>query len=132
MLRDSDALIRCLQTQNNVYEIVSDMNQKQEILEERIVALEDRLNSIHEHLEALPDVLGKVVQIALSSQRLLLDPSHGSAAEQPPGSRHTHLHPSDATRPSWSANSLAGGSPPGNTKNTFLVPATPQPGSLDA
>ena len=108
------------------------MNQKQEVLEERIVALEDRLNSIQEHLEALPDVLAKVVQIALSSQRLLMDPSHG-VTDQPPGPRHTHLHPSDATRPCWSASSLTGGSPPGNTaRNTFLVPATPQPGSLDA
>lgn len=121
-----------VQTQNNVYELVSDMNQKQELLEERIASLEDRLTSIQEHMEALPDVLAKVVQIAMSSQRQLLDPS--GHTDQPSGPRHTHLHPSDATRPSWSATSLTGGSPPdrNTARNTFLVPATPQPGSQDA
>ena len=109
-----------------MYEIVSDMNQKQELLEERIVALEERLNSIQEHVEALPDVLTKVVQIALSSQRALLDATHAGpavGADTQAGSRHTHLHPSDATRTCWSAGSLSGGSPPGNVRNTFLVPS---------
>ena len=113
--------------QNNVYELVCDMNQKQEVLEERIVALEDRLNSIHEHLEALPDMLAKVIQLAMTSNRT-------TAPDQPDQTRHTYLHPSDATRPTWSQSSLTAVSPTGNiTRNAYLVPAnTPsQPGSLD-
>ena len=70
-----------------MYELVSDMNQKQELLEERIASLEDRLTTIQEHMEALPEVLAKVVQIALSSQRQVLD-----HPDQAPGSRHTHSH----------------------------------------
>lgn len=122
------SLIVVPQTQNNVYEIVSDMNQKQEVLEERIVALEERLGSIQEHLEALPEVLTKVVHMALSTQRI--DASH---TDQQSNARHTYLHPSDATRPAcWSVGSQ-GGSPPAaaGTRSTFLVPANAPSGSLD-
>jgi potassium intermediate/small conductance calcium-activated channel subfamily N member 3 len=45
------------QTQNTVYEIVSDMNTRQDVLEERLTALEEKLSAIQEQLETLPDVL---------------------------------------------------------------------------
>lgn len=114
------------------------MNAKQEVLEERIVALEERLGTIHEQLEALPEVLNRVVQTAISAYRLLPDSSgHSTSQDGGSGPRHTHLHPNDASfgRPSWSATSLTGSSQParfGSTGAACLLPVSPQPGSLDA
>lgn len=107
------------------------MNAKQEVLEERIVALEERLGTIHEQLEALPDVLNRVVQTAISAYRLLPDSSGHSTSQDGSGPRHTHLHPNDASlgRPSWSATSLSG--QPARV-GAYLMPVSPQPGSLDA
>ena len=45
------------QTQNSVYEIVSDVNSRQDIIEERLTCLEDKLNNIQLSLELLPDML---------------------------------------------------------------------------
>jgi len=126
------------QTQNSVYELVSDMSQKQEVLEERIVSLEERLGTIHEQLDNLPEILNRVVQSAISAYRLLPD-SQGHPGE---AGRHTHLHPNDASfgRPSWSVSSLTGTGGPASTtptttragtSGTYLLPVSPQPGSLD-
>ena len=46
-----------LQTQNSVYEIVSDVNSRQDIMEERLTCLEEKLSSIQLSLEMLPDLL---------------------------------------------------------------------------
>lgn len=46
-----------LQTQNSVYEIVSDVNSRQDIIEERLTCLEEKLNNIQLSLELLPDML---------------------------------------------------------------------------
>lgn len=134
-----------------MYEIVSDMNQKQEILEERVVALEERLGSIQMQLEGLPETLARVVQAALLAHRPPVDPSYpgGSNGTGGPGgpgdpARHTHLHPNDAaslaTRPSWSAGSLtsggnaavAGGSSTARGALLSRAPLTPRTGSFDA
>ena len=105
------SLLISQQTQNNVYELVSDMNQKQELLEERIVALEERLGTIHEQLEGLPEILNRVIQSSISAYRLIPEAGGGhSSSQDGSGPRHTYLHPNDASfgRPSWSATSLTG------------------------
>ena len=45
------------QTQNSVYEIVSDVNSRQDMIEERLTCLEEKLNNIQLSLELLPDLL---------------------------------------------------------------------------
>jgi hypothetical protein len=42
-----------------VYEIVSDVNSRQDIMEDRLASLEDKLASIQVSLELLPDVLSR-------------------------------------------------------------------------
>ena len=122
------------QTQTSIYELVSEMNQRQEILEERIVVLEERLGSLHEQLEALPMTLTGIIEQALIPQlkhsfgRTLSPPNlhsevqnvhtlnpYFSSSQSIGQDRHTHLHPDDATsirnRPGWSTgNSTSGGS----------------------
>lgn len=137
------------QLQNNVYEIVSDMNQKQEVLDERVAVLEDRLSLILEQLEVLPETLAKViqqmqiqqhaasvidsVQQTTSSTNPQGQPLNTNAVNQsdPPIHRHTHLHPNDAAslaaRPSWSATNLT---TPVNRQ--LLAPVVPRAGSFDA
>ena len=43
-------LILRYQAQNNVYEVLSDVNSRQDIMDERIANLEDRINSIQVRL----------------------------------------------------------------------------------
>ena len=52
-------LIHLFQTQNNVYEILSDVNSRQDIMDERIANLEDRLNAIQVSMDLLPDMLSR-------------------------------------------------------------------------
>lgn len=47
------------QTQNSVYEIVSDVNSRQDMIEERLSCLEEKLNNIQLSLELLPDMLSR-------------------------------------------------------------------------
>lgn len=47
------------QTQNSVYEIVSDMSSRQDTLEERLSSLEDKLSAIQEQVEYLPDMFSR-------------------------------------------------------------------------
>jgi len=53
----SDVSFYCFQTQNNVYEILSDVNSRQDIMDERIANLEDRINAVQVSLDVLPDLL---------------------------------------------------------------------------
>lgn len=114
------------------------MNARQELFDERLVALEERLAAIHEQLEALPEA------VARSCGAFALQPPPpppASSQSYPPGSmplpesamalggpaqqplppqaplqrpplqpRHTHLHPDDAA-------SLSTGRPSWSTVN---------------
>ncbi len=53
------------QTQNNVYEILSDVNSRQDIMDERIASLEDRINAVQVSLDVLPDLLSRLVLTGL-------------------------------------------------------------------
>lgn len=121
LMDNANTITDMAKTQNNVYELVSDMNTKQELLEERVAAIEDRLGTIQEQLENLPDVLTRVVSAAMTAQRTAaqqeaqssltalnhIQPT-GTSSMDTAGGRHTHLHPNDAASlairaaPNWS------------------------------
>ncbi len=56
--------------QSNVYELVSEINARQEILDEKVVSLEDRLILIFEQIESLPDLFSKIIQQNHSHQAI--------------------------------------------------------------
>ena len=58
----SSRLFPPFQTQNSVYEVLSDVNSRQDIMDERIASMEDRMNSIQCSLDVLPDILTRSVQ----------------------------------------------------------------------
>ncbi|XP_028026623.1 small conductance calcium-activated potassium channel protein isoform X12 [Bombyx mandarina] len=51
-----------LQTQNTVYEIVSDMSTRQDTIEERLTSLEEKLTTLQEQVNSLPDVMARCLQ----------------------------------------------------------------------
>ena len=52
------------QTQNSVYEVLSDVNSRQDVMDERIASMEDRMNSIQCSLDVLPDILTRSILIS--------------------------------------------------------------------
>jgi hypothetical protein len=56
--------------QSNVYEIVSDISARQEILDDKIGSLEDRLILIFEQIDSLPDLFSKIIQQNHSHQAI--------------------------------------------------------------
>ena len=44
-----------------MYEVLSDVNSRQDIMDERIASMEDRMNSIQCSLDVLPDILTRLV-----------------------------------------------------------------------
>ncbi len=57
LMDNANTITDMAKTQNNVYEILSDVNSRQDIMDERIANLEDRINSIQCSLDVLPDIL---------------------------------------------------------------------------
>ncbi|XP_045484262.1 small conductance calcium-activated potassium channel protein isoform X3 [Pieris rapae] len=51
-----------LQTQNTVYEIVSDMSSRQDSIEERLTSLEEKLSTLQEQVNSLPDMMARCIQ----------------------------------------------------------------------
>lgn len=64
-----------MQTSNSIYEVVSDLSQRQLALEDRLQVATDRLLAVQETLEALPDLIAC----------RLLAARRPSAAHGPPG-----------------------------------------------
>lgn len=54
------------QTQNTVYEIVSDMSTRQDTLEDRLTNMEDKLVALQEQLDLLPDLISSRIQSHVS------------------------------------------------------------------
>ncbi|RWS02126.1 small conductance calcium-activated potassium channel protein-like protein [Dinothrombium tinctorium] len=149
LMDNANTITDMAKTQNSVYELVSDMNQRQELLEERVIALEVRIATIAEQLESLPETFSNIIQKALNTHlhqtlnRTLSPPSLNDNTQQntsnPLGNhnehRHTHLHPNDAaslaTRPSWSTFNLTSPGGPSAGRQS-LNPMVPRAGSFDA
>ena len=111
-----------------MYEIVSDINTRQELIDERIISLEDRMSILCEQLESMPDALYKVIlqSTLITHPPILLDnsatgnnPNHNAGSQNTQSNanpseqsthKHTHLHPNDAAslanRTSWSASNI--------------------------
>lgn len=62
LMDNANTITDMAKTQNSVYEIVSDVNSRQDIIEERLTCLEEKLNNIQLSLELLPDMLTRVLQ----------------------------------------------------------------------
>ncbi len=70
----------CVQTQNTVYEIVSEMNTRQDVMEERLSTLEEKLTLLQETLEALPEAISRYLPAMVNNP-----PSGGGSGwTQPP------------------------------------------------
>ena len=67
------------QTQNSVYEVLSDVNSRQDVMDERIASMEDRMNSIQCSLDVLPDILTR--SILISFQIVVQAPLNTSCSE---------------------------------------------------
>merc|ERR1719188_1428435 len=74
-------------TQNSVYEVLSDVNSRQDIMDERIASMEDRMNSIQCSLDVLPDILTRclVKQLEIFQQQQQLSSGSSSHPGQGPG-----------------------------------------------
>lgn len=132
--------------QNNVYELVSDINQRHELLDERLISLEDRMALLFEQLEVLPESLTKLLQ-QISLQQIIKKPAlledltktddpnsnQANANQSEQTHKHTHLHPNDAAaikaRPSWSSTNLT--SPASSPGQQFLSPIVCRTSSFD-
>lgn len=117
-----------------MYEIVSDINARQALIDEKVLTLEERLLIIHELIEQLPDLIKKslatpqqrsslptlVENITVSNQNIQVPacsynmPSYHKVSEDSQqhqlSAKHTYLHPNDAAclsaRPSWSTSNI--------------------------
>lgn len=56
-----------VQTQNTVYEIVSEMNTRQDVMEERLSTLEEKLTLLQETLEALPEAISRYLPTVVNN-----------------------------------------------------------------
>ena len=130
---------------------MSDISARQEILDEKIITIEDRITLIYEQIEALPDVLTKAIQQMHSHQPLRtslptlvenIDEKNGKGGQNTysyantnsnpseQSQKHTYLHPNDAQagRPSWSASNLTS---PATGGRQFLTPTVLRTSSVD-
>ncbi|XP_059478639.1 small conductance calcium-activated potassium channel protein isoform X2 [Neocloeon triangulifer] len=113
LMDNANTITDMAKTQNTVYEIVSDMNTRQDVLEERLTALEEKLNAIQEQLESLPDLLTRCLR------------QHSDRMDQ----RRNFLHPESAASltPAVVAAAPAAAPPPSTgpiLSHSRSVPAT--------
>lgn len=148
-----------LQLQNNVYELVSDINARQALMDEKVLTLEERLLIISEQIEQMPDLIKKtllsgtqrsslptlVENISVANQNIQV-PSYIMPSYQKMGdeslqqAKHTYLHPNDAAclsaRPSWSATNISnpsasGSNPSYSNAKQYLTPNVLRTSSFD-
>ncbi|XP_075979793.1 small conductance calcium-activated potassium channel isoform X15 [Anticarsia gemmatalis] len=126
-----------LQTQNTVYEIVSDMSTRQDTIEERLTSLEEKLTSLQEQVNNLPDVMARCLQQCwerAEQRRNFLHPDT-AAVPTPPSSTITPYTrtlatashpwpPSPVLQPAGRTHSA-----PESTTTHTPSPAQPQPSS---
>jgi len=61
LMDNANTITDMAKTQNSVYEIVSDVNNRQDVMEERLASIEDKITSIQVSLDLLPDTLNRVL-----------------------------------------------------------------------
>ena len=100
--------------QNSVYELVVDMNTRQELADERVSSLEERLVAMQEQLEQLPDVLTRCLaahqeQLEQRRQPHTLHPEMAlqrSPPRPPPITRSTNVTSLPAAPPVARSNTV--------------------------
>ena len=95
-IRINDIVLRIsaqIQAQNNVYEVLSDVNSRQDIMDERISNLEDRINSIQVSLDVLPDILTRCIQQQFEFNNFQPYGQHNTSQQQ-----HHHQTPSSQSQ----------------------------------
>ncbi|XP_050521116.1 small conductance calcium-activated potassium channel protein isoform X1 [Daktulosphaira vitifoliae] len=88
LMDNANTITDMAKTQNTVYEIVSDMSNRYDAFEERLVNLEDKLVALQEQLELLPEILTRCIAQHQTTQ----NSGNASATE----SRRHFLHPESA------------------------------------
>merc|ERR1711962_1599041 len=61
LMDNANTITDMAKTQNNVYEILSDVNSRQDIMEERISSLEEKMTNVQLSLDLLPETLNRVL-----------------------------------------------------------------------
>lgn len=146
--------------QSNVYELVSDISTRQELLDEKIVSLEDRLALIFDQIEALPDLFSKIIQQNHTHQTLRTslptlvenivqsqnmndknnaknqqtNYTYANSSSNPTEQlqRHTYLHPNDAASLSARPSwSASNLTSPASGGRQFLTPTVLRTSSVD-
>lgn len=94
--------IKYLQTQATVYEIVSDLAGRQDQVDDRLAAIEGKMQVIHETLETLPQIINQSLVSyyaeAAQSTKHLLHPE-SAAASGSPQQQHSHNLPHSKSVP---------------------------------
>lgn len=89
-----------------MYEIVSDLAGRQDVVDERLAAIEGKMAVIHEQLEALPQLINQSLVTyyaeAAHSQKHLLHPE-SAAASGSPQQQHSHNLPHSKSVPTSAA-----------------------------
>lgn len=66
LMDNANTITDMAKTQNTVYEIVSDLSQRQEGLEDRLSHMEEKLAAVADQLDMLPDLLATRIQSQVS------------------------------------------------------------------
>lgn len=82
LMDNANTITDMAKTQNNVYEILSDVNSRQDIMDERIANLEDRINAVQVSLDVLPDLLTRCIQQQFDQLHQLQQRSGGTLLPQ--------------------------------------------------
>ncbi|XP_069360391.1 small conductance calcium-activated potassium channel protein isoform X12 [Maniola hyperantus] len=93
-----------LQTQNTVYEIVSDMSTRQDTIEERLTSLEEKLTSLQEQVNNLPDVMARCLQQCwerAEQRRNFLHPDTAAVPTPPPSTISPYTRTLASTTHPW-------------------------------
>lgn len=61
LMDNANTITDMAKTQNSVYEIVSDVNSRQDIMEERLASLEEKMTNLQLSLDLLPETLNRVL-----------------------------------------------------------------------
>ncbi|XP_052742365.1 small conductance calcium-activated potassium channel protein isoform X4 [Bicyclus anynana] len=96
-----------LQTQNTVYEIVSDMSTRQDTIEERLTSLEEKLTSLQEQVNNLPDVMARCLQQCwerAEQKRNFLHPDTAAAPTPPASTISSYSRTLATTTHPWPAS----------------------------
>lgn len=66
LMDNANTITDMAKTQNTVYEIVSDLSQRQESLEDRLSHMEEKLAAVADQLDMLPDLIATRIQTQVS------------------------------------------------------------------